>query len=461
MRKRTVLLEAKKELPFWTKLIITESKKEKLPEGVIMKAKGKFGHAGKVTANGRLYSRELMKREVTSIQESISRRAVQGLSGHPDPGKNPDPDKVSFVVTGLAINESGELLGSVDILDVPSGKIMATKAKAGVEVGFSSRGPGSAVVQKFTNEHPDYAENVEWQEKDVEFVNEDYRLITFDQVLGQAVESATMKSFHEESEAEMEKLVIEKLTDENWNQILDSDKIKTKIAEAVEAQLKKNEDAVAESTLDYLGSDKFLEDHFEKEGEETVKNEDKKDKKDDVKDKKDDKKNDKEEATVKCAKCGAALTSGAQFCASCGAKVEKKESQEPLDQDKFDSVKKENDDLKSRLSVLEQDAKDQKEAKEIGVILSEAFASQPASLISAVKKDLEEMKITSKNAKEKVEGRISHYSDFVKATGGNLEESIGTSIQHNLDRDKDKDGKPMTESEKVSEQLAEGLDDTL
>jgi hypothetical protein len=248
MRKRTVLLEAKKELPFWTKLIITESKKEKLPEGVIMKAKGKFGHAGKVTANGRLYSRELMKREVTSIQESISRRAVQGLSGHPDPGKNPDPDKVSFVVTGLAINESGELLGSVDILDVPSGKIMATKAKAGVEVGFSSRGPGSAVVQKFTNEHPDYAENVEWQEKDVEFVNEDYRLITFDQVLGQAVESATMKSFHEESEAEMEKLVIEKLTDENWNQILDSDKIKTKIAEAVEAQLKKNEDAVAGRT---------------------------------------------------------------------------------------------------------------------------------------------------------------------------------------------------------------------
>ncbi|MHA1614633.1 MAG: zinc-ribbon domain-containing protein [Candidatus Thorarchaeota archaeon] len=452
-RKKSVLLETIKEAPFWTKLIITESKKEKLPDSIIMQAKCKFGHAGIVTENGRLYSRKLIGREVTRLQESISRRAVQGLSGHPDPGKNPDPDRVAFIITGLEMMESGETLGSIDILDTPSGKIMATKAKAGAEVGLSSRGPGSAVVEKLTNEHPDFAENKEWQGKDVEFVNEDYRLITYDHVIGQAVKDATMSSFNEDENREAEQMKdfeVEKLTDENWKLILDSEKFKATIAEAVKAQLKLNEDAAAESTLDYLGSDQFLEDHFKEEGEDTMKDKDK------VKDKKTD---DKTEAAAKCAKCGAALTAGAKFCASCGAKVEKKESIEPLDQGKYDSLKKENEDLKGRIDSLEQNAKERREAKEIDVILEEAFASQPASVVEAVKKDFIEMTLTPENVKSKVDERITHYAEFVKQTGGNLEESIGTRIAHNLDRDAD--GKLKEESDKVEDLLTEDLDTLL
>jgi len=450
-RRKDILLESKRDAPFWPRLTITEAKKEKLRDGIIMQAEGKVGHAGHVTANGRLYTKKLMKREVERIQESISRRAVQGLSGHPKQGENPDPDKAAFVITGLVMEESGVMFAKIDIFDTPCGRIMATKAKAEAEVGFSSRGPGSAIVIKLTNEHSDYAENVDWQEKEIEQVNEDYRLVTYDHVIGQAVEDATMHSFNEDSSKGegMDKLAIEKMTDEDWKTVLESEKFKTELAGAIEAQAKDNEKTVAESVLEYLGSEKFLDDHFKNEGDDVDK-----DKKND-KDKK-DKKDDKEEAKLKCADCGATLTSGSKFCQACGAKVEKKESVEPLDQGKFDSLKQENSDLKIRLDELEKKDKNREESKKIDIILEEAFDTKPASVVEAVQKDLILMNITSENAKEIVEGRISHYSEFAKQTGGNLEESVSSAIRHNKNRDDDK-----KTDEKKTNQFTEGLDSIL
>jgi len=444
-RDKNILLEAKSEVPFWTRLTITEAKKEKLRDGIIMQAEGKVGHAGKVTANGRLYTKALVKREVARIQESITRRAVQGLSGHPKQGENPDPDKAAFIITGLVMNESGEVFAKMDVMDTPSGKIMATKAKAEAEVGFSSRGPGSAIVIKLTNEHSDYAENVEWQDKDIEQVNEDYRLVTYDHVIGQAVEDATMHSFNEDSKGVgMDKFEIEKMTDENWKTVLESEKFKTELAGAVAAQSKVDEKTIAESVLKILSSEKFLEDHLKNEGEDVDKN------------KEEPKEEPKEKAALKCAKCSASITSGSKFCPACGAKVVVKESVEPLDQTKFDSLKQENVDLKARLDELEKKNTNREEARQVEIILEEAFVSKPASVEAAIRKDLVEIKITPENAKEIVEKRIAHYSEFVKQTGGNLEESIDSAIQHNKDRDKDKNAE-----KKTTTKLTEGLDSIL
>jgi len=326
---------------------------------------------------------------------------------------------------------------------------MKTKAKAGVEVGFSSRGPGSANVKKLTNECPEYDENLNWQDKEIEFVNEDYRLLSFDHVVGQAVSDAAMISYNEnKSEVDrMEKLDVTKLTDEQWEQIFSSDKMTAKIAESVDAKAKQlgdeSDSKIAESTLDYLGSEKFLEDHFESEEEM------------DVEKKEEGTKPVEpviEEAATKCASCGAAMPVGAKFCPACGAAAAKAKK-ESIDEKEYDLIKKENDELKGHIEVLEKNAMDQVEAIKISEILEESFSGKSASVVEAVRNDLKVINVTSENAKEIVEGRIEHYTNFAKLTGGTLEESISTALKHS----KDRDGKDVADVAK-SDVVADAFD---
>jgi len=74
--------------------------------------------------------------------------------------------RVAHVITEHGMGSSGEIKGSMDILDTPMGQIAATLFEAGCQLGISSRGDGS--VEK---------------KGDIDEVQNDFRLETYDLVL--------------------------------------------------------------------------------------------------------------------------------------------------------------------------------------------------------------------------------------------------------------------------------------
>lgn len=128
---------------------IVESDKNRLPEGALMRVEGQFGFMEKENLNGRTYTKELWRKVLgnNEVQEKIKRRSMFGEADHPE-GMETSLNRVSHVITGLWLDESNNLImGSADILDTPSGRILATLFRYGAEVGVSSRGAG-AIVEK-------------------------------------------------------------------------------------------------------------------------------------------------------------------------------------------------------------------------------------------------------------------------------------------------------------------------
>jgi hypothetical protein len=65
-----------------------QEKSEALPKGVIMRVRGMFAQADRVTQNGTLYKKSLWEREVERIKPNLEERSVLMLSDHPE--KLPD-----------------------------------------------------------------------------------------------------------------------------------------------------------------------------------------------------------------------------------------------------------------------------------------------------------------------------------------------------------------------------------
>lgn len=178
-------------LPF--KYNILEQGAAKLPEGVLMKIGGVFQRAEQKNANGRVYPRQLWT-EVLSrpdIQERIQERRMFGMLGHPADGVT-DPEKVALIVTKQELRSDDAVYGEAEVLDTPQGRIAATLLKAGAGIGISSRGDGS--IEK---------------KGDVQEVQTDYRLETYDLVLKPSTPGAYPGMLSESTVEENEKLVAE------------------------------------------------------------------------------------------------------------------------------------------------------------------------------------------------------------------------------------------------------------
>lgn len=113
--------------------------------------------------NGRIYPRRILEREVENYQKAVRERRALGECDHPDDSvinlKN-----VSHVIREMWW-EGQDLMGKVELLPTPSGKILETLVQSGVNLGISSRGLGSV------NETTDGT-----------MVQEDFQLICFDVV---------------------------------------------------------------------------------------------------------------------------------------------------------------------------------------------------------------------------------------------------------------------------------------
>ena len=152
-----------------------------IPGGFVVQ--GVLQRAGSKNQNGRVYPRNILERECQRYQqEYIDQHRALGELDHPE-SSVVNLNNVSHNV--LKIWWKGDdLLGAVQVLDTPSGKILKELFKAGITLGISSRGLGS--VKELRSEG-----TVE--------VQEDFELICWDFVSNPSTHGAFMRptSMHE------------------------------------------------------------------------------------------------------------------------------------------------------------------------------------------------------------------------------------------------------------------------
>jgi len=112
-----------------------KGEKEYFIEGIFMQSEIK-------NRNGRVYPKEVMKKEVGRyVNEFVKKSRAFGELGHPD-GPTINLDKVSHLITSL--EEDGDnYIGKAKILSTPNGQIVRNLIDDGAKLGVSSRGLGS------------------------------------------------------------------------------------------------------------------------------------------------------------------------------------------------------------------------------------------------------------------------------------------------------------------------------
>jgi hypothetical protein len=110
--------------------------------------RGVIQRADKLNANGRVYPRDVLEREVENYKQLVKERRATGELDHADePVVN--LKNVSHVITNLWMDTEGTVFGEVEILDnLPMGKILYGLFERNIKVGISSRALGSV-----TNSH--------------------------------------------------------------------------------------------------------------------------------------------------------------------------------------------------------------------------------------------------------------------------------------------------------------------
>jgi hypothetical protein len=126
--------------------------------GIIQKAETK-------NQNGRIYPRQVLAREMENYAKAIRERRAVGELDHPE-RSTVNLSEVSHLITN-ATWDGDSVMGEIEVLPTPKGKILESLLEAGVTIGISSRGVGSTDKQH-TNEG------------DVDMVNDDYQIICYD-----------------------------------------------------------------------------------------------------------------------------------------------------------------------------------------------------------------------------------------------------------------------------------------
>ena len=120
--------------------LLTEAEKAFVANGGMILS-GVMQRADAKNGNGRVYPRNVLMREVENYQKLVKERRALGELDHPEDSvinlKN-----ASHMVTDVWWQEN-DVMGKVQVLNTPSGKVLQELANAGVNLGISSRGMGS------------------------------------------------------------------------------------------------------------------------------------------------------------------------------------------------------------------------------------------------------------------------------------------------------------------------------
>jgi hypothetical protein len=146
-----------------------------IPGGFVVK--GVLQRAGAKNQNGRVYPRNILERECRRYQqEYIEQHRALGELDHPE-SSVVNLNNVSHNVLKIWWN-GDDLMGVVQVLDTPSGKILKELFKAGITLGISSRGLGSVK---------------ELRSEGVVEVQDDFELICWDFVSNPSTHGAFMR----------------------------------------------------------------------------------------------------------------------------------------------------------------------------------------------------------------------------------------------------------------------------
>lgn len=172
------------------KNILTESTKSKFkvlehkPKNVLKRIQGVLSDF-KSNRNGRIYPRELWENVLNSdyVKEMIESHGLVGELDHPEERLEISLQNVSHVINDMWI-EGDQVIGTIDILPTPSGKIVSELLDYGTDIGISSRGAGSVGPN-----------NV---------VDPDYQFVTFDFVARPSCEAARLNMIVESVQPEID-----------------------------------------------------------------------------------------------------------------------------------------------------------------------------------------------------------------------------------------------------------------
>lgn len=123
--------------------------------GIIQKANTK-------NQNKRIYPMDILQREIENYQKAVRENRAVGELDHPE-SSSVALSNVSHIVREMAW-DGENVIGRVEVLPTPKGKVLESLLEAGVTIGISSRGVGST---EKTNEGVDQ-------------VQPDYQIICFD-----------------------------------------------------------------------------------------------------------------------------------------------------------------------------------------------------------------------------------------------------------------------------------------
>lgn len=177
---------------------INESIKENngrlIVKGVLQRAESK-------NQNGRIYPRTILEREIKKYSSTnIAQRRALGELDHPD-SQIVNLSNVSHNILEVKWNND-DVMGTIEVLNTPAGKILKELFEAGITLGISSRGMGS--VKKI-------------DESTVE-VQDDFELVAWDFVSNPSTHGAFMAPINESSLMGMLPKIINKY--DNVNRII-------------------------------------------------------------------------------------------------------------------------------------------------------------------------------------------------------------------------------------------------
>ena len=154
--------------------MLTEDEKRLMASGKKFYMTGCMQKFDTPNGNGRIYTKDVLQKEVENYWKLVKERRALGELDHPDDSvinlKN-----ASHLVIDMWWDDSA-LMGKVEILDTPSGNILKQLAKSGVTLGISSPGLGTV------REHQGHS-----------IVEDDFQLICFDFVSEPSTPGAFMQ----------------------------------------------------------------------------------------------------------------------------------------------------------------------------------------------------------------------------------------------------------------------------
>jgi hypothetical protein len=138
--------------------------------------RAKVQEADSINRNGRVYPRNILEREVARMNQELANRP--GTVNHPE-GISADMRDIGLLWTNVWM-DGNDVMAEGVIIPTAAGKDLEEIIRAGVNVGISSRGFGSAKREKRGKD-------------EVLVIQEDFELVTFDAVSDPSVFSARIK----------------------------------------------------------------------------------------------------------------------------------------------------------------------------------------------------------------------------------------------------------------------------